>query len=98
MPKNPQWHSDQTTQQYIQNSPVSDRHKLTESHLSLFLLGLTSLQACDLTSHVPSFPVSSLPSPCSGLVLKELCPTLCNAVVYSPPGSFVYGIFQARIL
>ena len=53
-------------------------------------------QACDLTFHVLSLLVSSLPSPCSGLVLQESCPTLCNAVVCSPPGSFVYGIFQAR--
>ena len=27
-----------------------------------------------------------------------LCPTLCNPVDCSPPGSSVHGIFQARIL
>ena len=26
------------------------------------------------------------------------CPTLCNPMDYSPPGSSVHGIFQARIL
>ena len=28
----------------------------------------------------------------------QLCPTLCNPMDCSPPGSSVYGIFQARIL
>ena len=34
---------------------------------------------------------------CACLVIK-LCPVLCNPVEYSPPGSSVHGIFQARIL
>ena len=28
----------------------------------------------------------------------QLCPTLCNLMDYSPPGSSVHGILQARIL
>ena len=28
----------------------------------------------------------------------QLCPTLCNPMDYSPPGSSVHGIFQARVL
>ena len=28
----------------------------------------------------------------------ELCPTLCDPLHYGPPGSFVHGISQARIL
>ena len=28
----------------------------------------------------------------------SLCPTLCNPMDCSPPGSFVHGISQARIL
>ena len=28
----------------------------------------------------------------------QSCPTLCDPMDYSPPGSSVYGIFQARIL
>ena len=28
----------------------------------------------------------------------QLCPTLCNPLDCSPPGSFVHGILQARIL
>ena len=28
----------------------------------------------------------------------QLCPTLCDPIDCSPPGSFVHGIYQARIL
>ena len=30
--------------------------------------------------------------------VAQLCPTLCNLVDCSPPGSSIHGIFQARIL
>ena len=30
--------------------------------------------------------------------LIQSCPTLCDPMDYSPPGSSVHGIFQARIL
>ena len=30
--------------------------------------------------------------------VTQLCPTPCNPMDYSPPGSSVYGIFQARVL
>ena len=30
--------------------------------------------------------------------LKYMCPTLDDSIDYSPPGSSVHGIFQARIL
>ena len=39
----------------------------------------------------------SFPPPCKVLV-NQLCPTLCNPMDCSPPGSSVYGILQARIL
>ena len=32
------------------------------------------------------------------LQVAQLCQTLCDLMVCSPPGSSVYGIFQARIL
>ena len=28
----------------------------------------------------------------------QSCPTLCDPVDFSPPGSSVYGIFQTRVL
>ena len=30
--------------------------------------------------------------------VAQLSPTLCNPIDYSLPGSFVHGIFQARVL
>ena len=30
--------------------------------------------------------------------MAQSCPTLCDSMHYSPPGSSVYGILQARIL
>ena len=30
--------------------------------------------------------------------ITQLCPTLCNPMDCSPPGSSVHGILQARIL
>ena len=35
---------------------------------------------------------------CTRAKSLQLCPTLCNAMDYSPPGSFHHGILQARIL
>ena len=32
------------------------------------------------------------------VLVTQSCPTLCNSMDYSPPGSSVHGIFQARIL
>ena len=31
-------------------------------------------------------------------LVAQLCPTLCDPMDYSPPGSSLHGIFQARIL
>ena len=30
--------------------------------------------------------------------VAQLCPSFCNPTDYSPPGSPVHGIFQARVL
>ena len=30
--------------------------------------------------------------------LLQSCPTLCDPMDYSPSGSFIHGIFQARVL
>jgi len=32
------------------------------------------------------------------VLVAQLCPTFCNPIDYSPPGSSVHGILQARIL
>ena len=33
-----------------------------------------------------------------GVLVAQLCPTLCNLVDCIPPGSSLHGIFQVRIL
>ena len=35
---------------------------------------------------------------CVCVLIPQSCPTLCNSMGYSPPGSSVHGISQARIL
>ena len=32
------------------------------------------------------------------LLVTHMCPTLCDPVDYSPPGSSIHGVFQVRIL
>ena len=32
------------------------------------------------------------------MLVTQLCPTLCDPIDYSPPGSYVHGILQAKIL
>ena len=50
----------------------------------------------DLTHVSWVFPVS--PALAGGFFITESCPTLCDPVDCSPPGSSVHGILQARIL
>ena len=38
------------------------------------------------------------PIQCVCVLVAELCPTLCDPMNYSPPGSSVHGILQARTL
>ena len=45
------------------------------------------------TCKIVSFPVSLIV-----VLVAQSCPTLCNPMVYSLPGSSVHGILQARIL
>ena len=35
---------------------------------------------------------------CVCVLVTQSCPTLCDPMNCSPPGSFVHGILQARIL
>ena len=44
------------------------------------------------------FPSSSFSESEVKVLVSQLCPTLCNPMDGSPPGSSVHGILQARIL
>ena len=35
---------------------------------------------------------------CVCVLVTQWCPTLCNPMDYSPPGSSIHGVLQARIL
>ena len=42
--------------------------------------------------------IPSLVDVCACVLVAQLCPTLCDPIDCSPPGSSVHGIFQATIL
>ena len=46
------------------------------------------------------FPLHQQPSAAAAAAAKSLqsCPTLCNPIEGSPPGSSIHGVFQARVL
>jgi len=58
------------------------------------------LNPCLLHWQVDSFSLSHQTSPCAAAAAKSLqsCPTLCDPIDGSPPGSPVPGILQARTL
>ena len=43
--------------------------------------------------HLSGFQIALL-----DFLVTQSCPSLCNTMDYSPPGSSAHGIFQARIL
>ena len=47
------------------------------------------------TAVQPLKPSSQVPAAC---LVAQLCPTLCDSMECSPPGSSVHGVLQARIL
>ena len=42
--------------------------------------------------------MAQLVKSCNYRKVAQLCPTLCDPMDSSLPGSFIHGIFQARIL
>ena len=74
--------------------------KQQQQSLPLLLHGSVCVCVCKLlssykdTSHVR---LRASPMPLS-VCEPSVCPTLCDPMDYSPPGSSVHGIFQERIL
>ena len=56
------------------------------------------LRALCFSCRWPSLSLSSILMWSSLSVHAQLCPTLCDCMDYSPPGSSAHGFFQARIL
>ena len=81
---------------------VSDMSEQLSTHMlsikiqirnSLILIQMTPGISLDIYfSMLPSKHIQSESE------VVQLCPTLCNPMDYSPPGSSVHGIFQARVL
>ena len=46
----------------------------------------------------PPDPITALFIDCGGGLVAQSCPTLCDPLDCSPPGSSVHAILQARIL
>ena len=55
---------------------------------------------CEVSGPVIRCYVTNHPEPCGikGSEVAQLCPTLCDPMDCSLPGSSVHGIFQARVL
>ena len=68
----------------------------------MFSEGLPTAVALEMQLHLTESPKSSsyqfklFSCMCVCLVTPS-CPSLCNPLDYSPPGSSVHGIFQAKI-
>ena len=48
--------------------------------------------------YISKFSVHVLLKPAAAVKLHQLCPTLCDPIDSSPPGSSIPGIFQAKVL
>ena len=58
--------------------------------------GITFVQrSLQWTRHAPCSPLKGKKVK---ILVTQLCPTLCNPVDCSPPGSSIHGILQSRIL
>ena len=74
-------------------SPIADDpSSLNISHVLSLLQSVTLL-----ASSIDAAPVCQLLH-CTTVLFNQSCLTLCDPMDCSPPGSSVYGIFQARIL
>ena len=69
-----------------------DRYVGTKQGASVSSSGATPFQDFD------AFTNPDLSKPGGSCLVTQSWPTLCNHMDFSPPGSFVHEIFQARIL
>ena len=83
----PSWH----TQKSEIKSMIDDYSLIvvSTSKIFLYILGCTVIRKM-------SFTQISIAAPAAKLL--QSCPTLCNPIECSPPGSSVPGVLQARIL
>ena len=65
---------------------------------NIIMFDLPSGIACPRYGPPRKLPNEIFLSVCVCVLRAQLCPTLCDPMDYSPPGSSVYGIPQAKIL
>ena len=80
-------------QEYWSGLPYPTLRDLPYPGIELHLLCLLHWQAGSLLLVPPGKPVSA-----AAAKSLQSCPTLCDPVDGSPPGSSVHGLFQTRIL
>ena len=98
---------------FLKSDPKSNKNKQVELHQSKKFLhskgNLPKMQPTEwekiLANHVSDKGVNiqnifknPYNSMCVCVLVAQSCPTLCDPMDWSPPGSFVRGILQARIL
>ena len=80
----------------LHTTHVTDQQRVEVLQLFLFILHMT-FRKCQL-SISKNLYFSLGEKRCWSAKSLQACPTLCNSMDCSPPGSFVHGILQARIL
>ena len=76
---------------------VNDPHIISSTWSLFNWLPSISTLASNRCFKISVFKIFCNPS-CVLCLVAQLCLTLCNPVAYSPPGSSIRGILQARIL
>ena len=66
----------------------------------MLYIKFSGLTYCMIGNLYPGINISFLPLPAAAAAAKllQLCPTLCDPIDGSPPGSSIPGILQARTL
>ena len=80
---------------YLGNSQMAEMHKTRYREK---LWSLHDLSQYPTHSKSPCSPTQKLSAAAATAKSLQLCPTLCDPIDGSPPGSSVPGILQARTL
>ena len=77
---------------------VIQASKIFESFCTNYPVSKFDLVALEFPKNKNDMYVKTSVNPAAAAKLLQSCPTLCDPVDGSPPGSSVHGIFQARVL
>ena len=97
------WHCGRQTLQWLKDSGVAVSGLSYSRHVGIFVPD-QGLNLCPLHCKANSQPLDHQGGPSVvrhfkvKVLVAQLCPALCNPMDHSPPGSYVRGILQAKIL